>query len=188
MPADPLNVTALLMAWSAGDRSALDRLLPLIYGELHSMAKRYMDRQGQGNTLQTTALIHEAYLKLLGNPDKQWANRSHFFAVAAQAMRHVLVDYARSRNVEKRGGGAHLVALEDAAIVSCERAEEIVALDDALQALAEFDPRKAQVVELRYFGGLSLEEAAEVLGVSAETVKRDFRLAKAWLHKELSRP
>jgi RNA polymerase sigma-70 factor, ECF subfamily len=183
----PQEVTRLLAAWNDGDRAARDALLPLVYDELRRLASYYMRNQPADHTLQTTALIHEAYLKLAAQSDKQWQNRTHFFAVAAQAMRHVLVDYARSRGAIKHGGQAEMVALEEAAFVSAERAAEVVALDEALTALAAFDLRKSQVVELRYFGGLSLEETAEVLHVSIETVKRDWRLAKLWLMRELSR-
>src|SRR5574341_1206505 len=150
------------------------------------MAKRYMSRQREGHTLQTTALIHEAFLKLVDQSEKHFQNRAHFFGVAAQAMRHILVDYARSRGYAKRGGGAAPVPLDEAAVVSGERAAELVALDDALKALAKVDPRKSRVVEMRYFGGLSVEETAEVLKVSVDMVMRDWRLAKTWLLRELS--
>jgi RNA polymerase sigma factor (TIGR02999 family) len=181
----PQDVTQWLIAWSQGDQAALDRLMPLVYDELHRMAKRHMARQQPGHTLQTTALIHEAYLRLVGQPAKQWQNRAHFFAVAAQAMRHVLVDYARSRGYQKRGGGARAVSLDEAAIVSHERAAELIALDEALTDLAALHPRQSQVVELRFFGGLSVEETAEVLKVSPDTVMRDWRMAKAWLYNLL---
>ena len=150
------------------------------------MAKRYMSSQHSGNTLQTTALIHEAYLKLADQKDKRWQNRAHFFAVAAQAMRHILVDHARKRNAEKRGGEATVISLENAAIISNQRAAEVIALDEALNSLSALDERKGRVVELRYFGGLSVEETAEVLKVSLETVARDWRFAKTWLLRELS--
>src|SRR5262249_11358240 len=159
--------------WSLGDDDARDRLLPVVYDELRRMAKRYMARQPAGHTLQTTALIHEAYLKLAAQPDRQWENRSHFFAVAAQAMRHILVDYARAQGRDKRGGEANVIALDEAPAVSLERSAEIVALDDALTALAAIDPRKTRIVELRFFGGLTEEETAEVLQVSEVTVRRD---------------
>ena len=181
------EVTQLLTDWSNGDQAALDKLMPLVYDELHRMAKRYMGRQQIGRTLQTTALIHEAYLRLIGQPAKRWQNRSHFFAVSAQAMRHVLVDYARSRHYAKRGGGAPAVSLDEAAFVSNERAAELLALDEALTELAELHRRQSRVVELRFFGGLSVEETAEVLKVSPDTVLRDGRMAKAWLHRALSR-
>lgn len=180
------DVTKLLDAWSEGDGEALQELMPLVYDELHRMAKRYMNSQPSGHTLQTTALIHEAYLKLADNREKQWQNRAHFFAVAASAMRHILVDHARVRQSEKRGGGAQKISLEDAPMVSIERASEIVALDDALKNLEKEDERKGRVVELRYFGGLSVEETSEVLKISPETVTRDWRFAKTWLLRELS--
>lgn len=180
------EITQLLVEWSNGDQVALDKLMPLVYGELRQMARRYMSRQAPGHTLQTTALIHEAFLKLINQSEKQWQNRAHFFGVAAQAMRAILVDYARSRQYAKRGGGAQAVELDEAATVSGERAAELVALDDALKALAQVDPRKSRVVEMRYFGGLSVEETAEVLKVSPDTVMRDWRLAKTWLRRELS--
>jgi RNA polymerase sigma factor (TIGR02999 family) len=183
----PQEITQLLREWSAGDRSALDKLLPLVSAELRRMAKRYMGQQQRGHTLQTTALIHEAYLRLVGQEEKRWQNRAHFYGVAARAMRHILVDYARARHRAKRGGEARPVSLEEAAIVSQERAAEIVALDDALEALARFSPRQSQVVELRHFGGLSVVETAEVLKVSADAVMRDWSQAKAWLYRELSR-
>jgi len=186
MAVSPQEVTQLLVDWSQGDRAALDKLMPLVYDELRRMAKRYMGQQPHGHTLQTTALIHEAYLRLVGQAEKQWENRAHFFAVAAQAMRHILVDYARSRHSAKRGGEARAVSLEEAAVVSQERAAELVALDDALKELAALSPRQSRVVELRYFGGLSVEETAEVLKVSPDTVMRDWSLAKAWLHHTLS--
>jgi RNA polymerase sigma factor (TIGR02999 family) len=183
----PNDVTKLLAKWSDGDGEALEQLMPLVYDELHRMAKRYMDGQPSGHTLQTTALIHEAYLKLADNGEKRWQDRAHFFAVAAQAMRHILVDYARSHHTEKRGGGTQMIALDDAPVVSTERASEIVALDDALKNLSAADERKGRVVELRYFGGLSVEETAEVLKVSPVTVMRDWRFAKTWLLRELSK-
>jgi RNA polymerase sigma factor (TIGR02999 family) len=180
------EITQLLVEWADGDRVALDKLMPLVYGELRQIAKRYIRRQSPGHTLQTTALIHEAFLKLVNQSEKQWQNRAHFFGVAAQAMRTILVDYARSRQYAKRGGDMPKVALDEAATVSEERAAELVALDDALQLLAQIDQRKSRVVEMRYFGGLSVEETAEVLKVSANTVMRDWRLAKTWLRRELS--
>jgi RNA polymerase sigma factor (TIGR02999 family) len=183
----PQEVTQLLVAWSNGDQAALDRLMPLVYDELRQMARQYMSHQRAGHTLQTTALIHEAFIRLVDQKEKHFENRAHFFAVAAQAMRHILVDYARTRSRAKRGGEARVVSLEEAAIVSEERAAELVALDDALDALNAFDPRKSRVVEMRYFGGLSVEETAGVLKVSPDTVMRDWRLAKTWLLRELSR-
>lgn len=180
------EVTRLLAAWSEGETEAIDELMPLVYEELKTMAKQYMNSQPSGHTLQTTALIHEAYLKLADQKDKQWQNRSHFFAVAAQAMRHILVDHARSHQTQKRGGETQIISFEDAAIISKERANELVALDEALQNLTALDERKGRVVELRYFGGLSVEETAEVLKVSIPTVMRDWRFAKTWLLRELS--
>jgi RNA polymerase sigma-70 factor, ECF subfamily len=180
------DVTKLLEAWRSGDGDALGEVMPLVYDELHRMAKRYMGSQPSGQTLQTTALIHEAYLKLAENREKQWQNRAHFFAVAARAMRHILVDHARSRHAEKRGGEARKVSLDEAAIVSIERIAEMIALDDALEKLEREDERKCRVVELRYFGGLSVEETGEVLKISSETVQRDWRFAKSWLLRELS--
>ena len=185
-PAPP-EVSLLLHAWSNGDQTARDKLLPLVYGELRQMARRYMEGQHPGHTLQTTALIHEAYLWLVDQKNVQWQNRAHFFGVAAKAMRSILVDYARTKHAAKRGGELQQVSLEEAATISTERTAEVVALDDALQNLAAFDPRKSQVVELRYFGGLTVEETAEVLHVSPETVARDWRLARTWLLRELSK-
>jgi len=187
MTTTPQEVSQLLRAWSDGDQTALDKLMPLVYEELRRMAKRHMDRQNPGHTLQTTALIHEAYLRLIDQKETRWQNRAHFFAVAARAMRSILVDYARARQAAKRGGEAVVVSLDEAAVASDERAVEMVALDDALEGLAAFDRRKCRVVELRYFGGLSVEETAEVLKVSPETVARDWRLARTWLLRELSK-
>jgi RNA polymerase sigma-70 factor, ECF subfamily len=180
------EVTRLLESWNSGRQEALDELIPLVYQELRRMAKRYMNSQPSKHTLQTTALIHEAYLKLADNRVKNWQNRAHFFAVAAQAMRHILVDHARSHKREKRGGETQFISLEDVAVISNERAAEMVALDEALQNLSGVDERKARVVELRYFGGLSVEETAEVLKVSQNTVNRDWNFAKMWLLRELS--
>lgn len=180
------EVTKLLADWSNGDQLALGELMQLVEGELRQMAHRYMARQNPGHTLQTTALINEAFVKLVGQPDKHFQNREHFFGVAASAMRHILVDYARSKQYGKRGGGAPVVSLDEALTVSEERAAELVALDDALKELAKFDARKAQVVELRFFGGLSVEETAKALNVSEITVIRDWGLAKSWLYRELS--
>ncbi len=186
MPPTTHEVTELLNDWSNGDQAALERLTPLVYGELRQMARRYMSSQNPGHTLQTTALINEAFIKLVGHPDKHFQNREHFFGVAARAMRHILVDYARSKQYDKRGGGAPVVSLDEALTVSEERAAELVALDDALKELADFDARKAHVVELRFFGGLSVEETAKILNVSEITVIRDWGLAKSWLHRQLS--
>lgn len=179
------QVTKLLNDWRNGDEFALERIMPLVYDELRVMAKRYMNSQPSGHTLQTTALIHEAYLKLAHDNDKRWENRKHFFGVAAQAMRHILVDHARSKSSEKRGGTTYVVSLDDVPVVSIERAAEIIALDDALKVLENLDARKGRVVELRYFGGFSVEETADVLNVSVETVTRDWRFAKTWLLREL---
>jgi RNA polymerase sigma factor (TIGR02999 family) len=183
----PNEVTQLLHEWNQGDEAAPEKLMPLVYAELRRMAHRYMAGQNRGHTLQTTALIHEAYLRLVNQSEKQWQNHSHFFAVAARAMRHILVDYARSKQAEKHGGGAQELSLDEALTVSQERAAEVVALDDALEELAKIDQRKSQIVELRFFGGLSVEETAEVLKISAITVMRDWSMAKAWLHRELSK-
>ena len=187
MTPSPHEVSQLLRAWGNGDAGAFDRLVSLVYDELRRMARRHMARQSPDHTLQTTALIHEAYLKLVDLKDVRWQDRAHFFAVAATAMRHILVDYARSRHAAKRGGRLEIVSLDEAATICEERAAEVVALDDALKGLAAFDSRKSQVVELRYFGGLSVGDTAEVLRVSPETVARDWRLARTWLLRELSR-
>jgi len=186
MAPSPQEVTRLLLEWGKGDQAALDKLMPLIYAELKVMAKRYMSREDPAHTLQTTALINETYLRLVEQPERRWQNRAHFFGVAAQVMRHILVDYARARHNLKRGGEAQVISLDEAAAVSRGQAAELVALDDALTALAALDRRQAQVVELRYFGGLSVEETAEILKVSPDTVRRDWRLAKMWLLRELS--
>jgi RNA polymerase sigma factor (TIGR02999 family) len=180
------DVTALLQAWSAGDEAALEKLTPLVYDELRRTAHRYMAQERTGNTLQTTALVNEVYLRLVKASDVNWQNRAHFFAVCARMMRHILTDFARSRGYLKRGGNAGRVTLDEAVLAGCESPADIVALDDALEALNGFDERKSQVVELRFFGGLSVEETAEVLRVSEETVLRDWKLAKAWLLHELS--
>ncbi len=185
------SVSQLLQRWSEGDCDALDQLTPLVYDELHRMARRYMQQQPVGHTLQTTALIHEAYLRLIGQREKHWENRAHFFGVAAQAMRHILVDYARARKMAKRGGGAQQVSLDEALMISpeCEPKgnDDLVVLHDALTALAALDPRQSQIVELRFFGGLTEEEIGEVLQLSARTVRSDWRLARSWLLRELDR-
>ena len=186
MTPSPQQLTELLVAWGDGDRAALDKLMPLVYEELRRLAHKYMGRERAGNTLQTSALVHEAYLRLIDQRDVQWQNRAHFFGIAAQMMRRILVDYARSRNNQKRGGGAPRIALDEAVIVSEERAADVVALDDALKSLAKIDERKSQIVELRFFGGLSIEETAEVLKVSPGTIMRDWTLAKAWLKREVT--
>ena len=188
MPPSPpaQQVTQLLVRWREGDRRALDELMPLVYEELRRLAAHYMRGERPGHTLQTSALVNEAYLRLAAHEEIQWQDRAHFFAVAAQAMRRILVDHARRRGNQKRGGGAPRVALDEALIVSAERMAEVVALDDALARLAEVAPRKSQLVELRFFGGLSIEEAAEVLGVSPGTVMRDWTFVKAWLRREIA--
>lgn len=160
--------------------------MPLVYGELHLMARRYMEQQPSGHTLQTTALIHETYLRLIGQREIRWENRAHFFGVAAKAMRHILVDYTRARQTAKRGGGVRAISSDEAAYVSEERAGELVALDDALEELAQLSPRQSQIVELRYFGGLSVAETAEALNISPDTVTRDWNQARAWLYRALS--
>jgi len=179
------DVTRLLLAWGQGDDGALKQLIPVVYRELRRLAHRYMSHERPGHTLQTTALIHEAYQRLIDTPHVGWHDRSHFLAVCAQLMRRILVDYARSRRYQKRGGDIQLVPLEEAALVLSKRARDLVALDEALTALAAVDARKAQVVELRFFGGLTAEETAEVLKVSPDTVLRDWKMAKAWLLREL---
>lgn len=187
--ATPQDVTQLLIDWSHGDRAALERLMPLVYGELRRIASRHMAAQRPNHTLQTTALIHEAYVRMAQGSGKQWENRAHFFGVAAKAMRHILVDHARIHQAARRGGGETVaVSLDEAAVVSGERLAEVVALDDALTGLAQLSPRQSQVVELRYFGGLTNEEIATALQVSPETVMRDWRSAKAWLYLQLSTP
>ena len=187
MTRSPQQVTQLLKEWGAGNQAALHQLMPLVYAELHKMAKRYMNQQNPGHSLQTTALIHEAYVRLAGAPRKRWDNRYHFFRVAAKAMRHVLVDHARATTSAKRGGAARAVRLDEGVIASSERIAGLIALDDALMDLTKLHPRQSEVVELRFFGGLSVEETAGMLKVSPETVMRDWRAAKAWLHQELER-
>ena len=186
MTPSPQEVTQLLVAWGDGDRAALDQLMPLVHEELRRLAHHYMGGEGPGNTLQTSALVNEAYLRLADQTNPNWQNRAHFFAVAAQLMRQILVDYARRRRSRKRGGDARQVSLDEELIVSEERTGVVVALDDALKGLAEIDPRKSRIVELRFFGGLSIEETAEVLQVSPGTVMRDWTLAKAWLRREIT--
>jgi len=182
----PQRVTKLLIDWRNGDQSALDQLMPLVYSELHRMATRYMNQQKRDHTLQTTALIHEAFIRLVGNSGKKWENRAQFFGVAAKAMRHVLIDHARASHAAKRGGERHAIPLDEAILISDERMADFVALDDALTDLAKLNPRQSEVIELRYFGGLSVEETAQILKTSPETVMRDWRAAKAWLYRELS--
>ncbi|HVO60995.1 MAG TPA: sigma-70 family RNA polymerase sigma factor [Terriglobales bacterium] len=180
-----VDVSQLLQAWRDGDRSALDKLAPIVYDELRRLAAHYMQQEHPGHSLQATALVNEAYLRLVDYKRMRWENRAHFFAVSAQLMRRILVDHARRRNL-KRGAGIQHVELEETAVVGGSRDEDLVALDDAMQALARMDPRKAQVVELRFFGGLSVEESAEVLKVSPVTVMRDWSTARAWLYREMT--
>ncbi len=187
MPA-PLSkdITRLLVDWGNGDQAALDELIPLVYDELRRLAARYMRRENQGHTLQTSALINEAYLRLVDQENVQLQNRAQFFGFAAQLMRRILVDHARSRSRIKRGGGVQMVSLAEQAVISNDIAE-VIALDDALKNLAEMDPRKAQIVEMKFFGGLTNEEVAEVLKVTSRTVEREWRKAKAWLYRAISK-
>lgn len=180
------DITALLLDWGKGDKEALDKLIPLVYEELRQMAHQFMRRERPGNTLQSSALINEAYIRLVDYKRMQWQDRAHFFAVAAQAMRRILVERARSRRRDKRGGAAQKVSLDEATDLGAERAADLIALDHALTRLSAIDARKGQVVELRYFGGLNIDEAAEVLGVSSPTVQREWRAAKAWLYRTIS--
>ena len=182
----PQEVTQLLADWGKGDRSALDKLLPLVHSELRRIAQRQMSQERPGHTLQATALVNEAYLKLAGQQGFDWQNRAHFFAVCAQVMRHILIDHARAHGREKRGGGAIQVSLNDALVVAGDRAAHFIALDEALRVLERLDPQKGKIVELRYFGGLSIEEAAEVLNVSPRTVRREWQRAKAWLYRMMT--
>jgi RNA polymerase sigma-70 factor, ECF subfamily len=180
------DVSALLRAWTDGDARALDALTPIVYAELHRLARRYLNRERAGHSLQATALVNEAYMRLADHSRMQWQNRAHFFAVSAQVMRRILVDHARRHNL-KRGRGVRHVSLDETAVVAPgSDSGDLLALDIALSALAELDPRKARIVELRFFGGLSVEEAADVLAVSPGTVKRDWRAARAWLYRELT--
>jgi RNA polymerase sigma-70 factor (ECF subfamily) len=180
-------VTRLLVAWGAGDESAFEKLAPLVYDELRKLARRYMAGERVGHTLQTTALVNEAYLKLVDITQVKWQNRTHFFAMSARLMRRILVDFARSRRYQKRGAGAQKVPLDEALLV-LDAGHDLVAVDDALKALADVDARKSQVVEMRFFGGLTVEETADALNVSPETVMRDWKVAKAWLSRELAPP
>ena len=175
------DVTQLLAAWGKGDKSALDKLLPLVHAELRRIARRQMSHERDGHTLQATALVNEAYLKLAGQDGYEWQNRAHFFAVCAQVMRHVLIDHARAHARDKRGGGAVQVSLDEAAALAGQPAEHFLALDDALNFLESVDPQKGKIVELRYFGGLSVDETAEVLNISPRTVRREWQRSKAWL-------
>jgi RNA polymerase sigma-70 factor, ECF subfamily len=180
------DVSQLLADWSNGDQAALDKLLPLVNTELRQLARCYMRRENPGHTLQTSALVNEAYLRLIDQKTVRWQNRAHFFGIAAQLMRRILIDHARSHHYAKRGGGALRVSLDEAAAVTEARAAELLAVDEALEKLTAMDARKGRIVELRFFGGLSLEETAEVLGISSPTVQREWRAAKAWLHRILS--
>lgn len=182
----PSDVTQLLLDWSNGEAAALEKLLPVVYDELRRLAACLLSRERSDHTLQPTALVHEAYLKLVDQQKVEWQNRAQFFGLSAKMMRNILVDYARKTAAEKRGGGMQKVSLEDVITQSAERAEELVALDEALDELAGFDARKSRIIELRYFGGLSLEEIEEVVGVSIATIRREMRFAEAWLYKRMS--
>jgi RNA polymerase sigma-70 factor (ECF subfamily) len=181
----PQEVSQLLVDWGNGNQAALDRLMALVYTELRQLAHRYMRRERPGHTMQTTALIHEAYLRLVDQHQVRWQHQAHFFGIAARLMRQILIEHARRHTRAKRGGGVGTLALDETAIVSQARATELLALNDALERLATIDPRKSQVVELRFFGGLSVEEAAQVLNIAHNTVLRDWRMAKAWLRREI---
>jgi RNA polymerase sigma-70 factor (ECF subfamily) len=186
MPPGPHQVTTLLKEWSDGDETALEQLMPLVYDELHRLAHQHMRREKRGNVLQTSALINEAYLRLVDEPRVHWQNRAHFFGIAARLMRRILVDEARKRNSAKRGGGAIQVSLNEATSVAQEQAANVVALDDALRSLEAIDSRQSEIVELRFFGGMSIEETAGVLKVSPGTVMRDWTFARAWLRNEMN--
>lgn len=184
----PQEITRLLADWGKGDRAALDKLLPLVHAELRKIARRQISQERPGHTLQATALINEAYLKLVGQQEFEWHNRAHFFAVCAQIMRHILIDHARAHAREKRGGGAIRVSLDDANVAEMagEKAEHLIALEDALRFLESVDAQKGRIVELRYFGGLSIEETAEVLNISPRTVRREWQRSKAWLYRMIT--
>jgi RNA polymerase sigma factor (TIGR02999 family) len=186
MPSPADDITNLLLAWSEGDQAALDQLMPLVYSELHRLAQSYLQRERSDHSMQATALVNEAYLRLVDAQRVRWENRAHFFAISARVLRQILVDFARRRSYQKRGGGMRPLSLDATLIVGESPDDNLAALDEALERLAEIDARKSQVVELRFFGGLTVEETAEVLKVSAETVKRDWRLAKSWLKRFLS--
>lgn len=187
MPLAPSeNVTGLLIDWSNGDQTAYERLVPLVYAELHRLAHRYMRRERADHTLQTTALVNEAYVRLVDQKTTRWQNRGQFFGICAELMRRILVDYARQQQYQKRGGGAHRVTLDETAQITDAKTADLVALDEALIRLAEFDARKARVVELRFFGGLNVEETAEVMGIHANTVIRDWSAARSWLYKAVT--
>lgn len=179
------DITQLLLAWGAGDKAALDELMPLVYNELRKLARRFMRQQPADHTLQTTALVNEAYLRLIDSSRVNWQNRTHFFAISAQLMRRILVDFARARGSQKRGGEVQKVELDETLVIPLEQKTDLVALDEALKALAEFNARQSRVVELRYFGGLSEEEIAEHLGISVRTVRRDWSVARAWLFRRM---
>jgi RNA polymerase sigma factor (TIGR02999 family) len=183
----PKEITRLLVAWGDGDEKALDDLTPLVYEELHRLAHHYMSQEREGHTLQTSALVNEAYVRLIDWKNVRWQNRAHFFGVSAQLMRRILVDFARSRRYQKRGGGERVMALDEAALMSNEKTADLAELDEALKSLAQLDERQSKVVELRFFGGLSVEETAEFLKVSPATVRRDWSIARAWLHREMSK-
>ena len=180
-------ITRLLVDWRGGDQAALEQLMPLVHDELRRLARRHMAHERVGHTLQATALVNEAFVRLIDVRQVKWQDRAHFFAMSSRLMRRILVDFARSKGYQKRGGGAQKVSLDDALVVATEPGQDLVALDDALNALAAFDARKSQVVEMRFFGGLSVEETAEALNVSVDTVMRDWKLAKAWLLRELKK-
>jgi RNA polymerase sigma factor (TIGR02999 family) len=180
------NVTGLLVDWSNGDQTAYERLVPLVYAELHRLAHHYMNRERGDHTLQTTALVNEAYVRLVDQKKTHWQNRAQFFGICAEMMRRILVDYARQQQYQKRGGGAQRVTLDETAQVAEGKTTDLVALDEALKSLAQFDPRKARVVELRFFGGLSVEETAEVMGIHPNTVIRDWSVARSWLYKAVT--
>jgi len=181
----PAEITRLLIDWRGGDQAALEQLIPLVHEELRRLARRHMAHERVGHTLQATALVNEAFVRLIDVRQVKWQDRAHFFAMSSRLMRRILVDFARSKGYQKRGGGAQKVSFDEALVVATEPGQDLVALDDALTALAAFDGRKAQVVEMRFFGGLSVEETAEALNVSVDTVMRDWKLAKAWLLREL---
>jgi RNA polymerase sigma factor (TIGR02999 family) len=181
------DVTEILLNWRSGDQSALDQLLPLVYQELRRLADHFLRREAPGHTLQATALVHEAYLRLVDQSQANWQNRAHFFGVAANLMRQILIQYARAKHADKRGGDQRKIYLDDAGPIAQDRPLDLIALDDALQTLAEISPRQNQIVELRYFGGLSIEETAEVMSLSPATIKREWSMAKAWLFRELAK-
>ena len=187
VPDSANEITKLLHGWQGGDRAALDALVPVVYKELRRLAHYELRKERPDHTLQSAALVHEAYFRLVGQDLPQWESRTHFFAIAAQLMRQILVDYARRRRASKRGSGACMLTLDDAMILPQRKDVDVVAIDDALHALAEVDPRQSRVVELRFFAGLSLEEISEVMGIATATVQRDWTAARAWLHREISR-